>query len=761
MAINNTVENINNQPTIEPQTVTGAFLRYIAKTIPLAFDESMSYYECICALRDYINQFIENLNNVNDGLGELQEFYLELQDYVNNYFDSLDVQEEINIKLDSMAADGSLTALIKNYVDPYIDIQNNQINVIRNEVDSINSKVNSVTSGSPAGVYDTVSDLTTADPDHSKIYVVTATGNWYYYDTTNTAWTSGGTYQASEINTGEIKTWQTEFYEDNNLYPKTNYITGKILNVNNGNETTWASGSYNPEYIEIDYTKTYIVINNSALTYLQPTFYTYDESKAYIGYVRPNANNKKYTVTFDEGVQYIRVSFWNINTPTLTAKTLFLTLEDALNLPSYEKIYNIKDIDFNTISTSDIVFPNEYGFRLLPYQEVATGNAYLTLNFPTIYEMKSTNSAVSGSNFIGVAFDYDTSKLTAGDTIYVDTTGSTNISNISLFATTSTTQNTLTLTNLGNGLYSGVITAELLSAMNSAKGVNNYYPRLMLIRTGQTAGTTLTTNMRVWINEDFTDFTKYLKDVIDILNESKTKETLTALVLGDSITALTGNRSWLTYFNEIQPIQVIQNVAVSGAWLMDKEGTIYDGNPVFNGPDNNVNNVLGNQVQKIINNSYEEPDIIMIAIGTNAGINCTLDDIYNSYYDSQGNLIPLEDVDRKTSAGAFRYCNETLRNLYPNSTVFWCSPIQTYYGSKKPNTVINWGTNLKNLCEFSSVQFIDTQDCGITAYTELPGANGLYLIDGLHPNANGAKYMGYYNATKVKEYCEAAKLFNE
>jgi len=116
MAINNTVENINNQPTIKPQTATGAFLRYIAKTIPLAFDESMSYYECICALRDYINQFIDNLNNVNDGLAELQTFYLQLQDYVNNYFDNLDVQEEINNKLDEMTESGELKTIIGEYL---------------------------------------------------------------------------------------------------------------------------------------------------------------------------------------------------------------------------------------------------------------------------------------------------------------------------------------------------------------------------------------------------------------------------------------------------------------------------------------------------------------------------------------------------------------------------------------------------------------------------------------------------------------------
>ena len=109
---------INNQPTIKPQTVTGIFTRYIAKTIPLAFDESMSYYECLCALLEYINtKVMPDLNNVNDGLEELQNFYLELQSYVNNYFENLDVQDEINNKLDEMVEDGVLEQIIEQYIN--------------------------------------------------------------------------------------------------------------------------------------------------------------------------------------------------------------------------------------------------------------------------------------------------------------------------------------------------------------------------------------------------------------------------------------------------------------------------------------------------------------------------------------------------------------------------------------------------------------------------------------------------------------------
>ncbi len=114
---------INNEPTIQPRTVTGIFTNYIAKVLPLAFDESMSYYECLCALLKYINDtIVPDINNTNEGLGELQEFYEELQSYVNNYFDNLDVQVEINNKLDDMAESGELADVLEPIIDEYTTI---------------------------------------------------------------------------------------------------------------------------------------------------------------------------------------------------------------------------------------------------------------------------------------------------------------------------------------------------------------------------------------------------------------------------------------------------------------------------------------------------------------------------------------------------------------------------------------------------------------------------------------------------------------
>lgn len=74
--------------------------------LPTAYIESMSYYEGLCYLVNYI------VNNIDPNVKQNSEAIEELQNYVKNYFDNLDVQEEINNKLDDMAESGELAEII-------------------------------------------------------------------------------------------------------------------------------------------------------------------------------------------------------------------------------------------------------------------------------------------------------------------------------------------------------------------------------------------------------------------------------------------------------------------------------------------------------------------------------------------------------------------------------------------------------------------------------------------------------------------------
>ena len=175
---------------------TGLFTNYIFKAIPLAFDESLSYYECLCGLLDYLkNVIIPTVNNNADAVAELQTLYEELRSYVENYFDNLDVQEEINNKLDSLVSDGTLDLIINqklfnNFNDTLNNLQE-EVTAQNQNIETINTKVNAIEDISPIPVSN-ISEMT----DTTKIYVNTTDGNWYYYDGSN--WVIGGVYQSSQ-----------------------------------------------------------------------------------------------------------------------------------------------------------------------------------------------------------------------------------------------------------------------------------------------------------------------------------------------------------------------------------------------------------------------------------------------------------------------------------------------------------------------------------------------------------------------------------
>ena len=94
------------------------FRVFCQKVIPLAFDESMSYLELLYSLLHYLKEtVIPAVNNNADAVTELQNLYNELKSYVDNYFENLDIQTEINNKLDEMAESGELTDIIAQYLD--------------------------------------------------------------------------------------------------------------------------------------------------------------------------------------------------------------------------------------------------------------------------------------------------------------------------------------------------------------------------------------------------------------------------------------------------------------------------------------------------------------------------------------------------------------------------------------------------------------------------------------------------------------------
>ena len=92
------------------------FRFWCQKVLPLVYDDSLSYYEILCKVVDYLNKTMENVNKLSENFDELQSAFNTLKKYVEEYFDNLDIQEEINKKLDEMATDGTLLSLFSKYM---------------------------------------------------------------------------------------------------------------------------------------------------------------------------------------------------------------------------------------------------------------------------------------------------------------------------------------------------------------------------------------------------------------------------------------------------------------------------------------------------------------------------------------------------------------------------------------------------------------------------------------------------------------------
>lgn len=86
--------------------------------IPTSFRQCMTWEEQVLWLMKFLNDtVIPTLNSVIDDESDLSKAFDDLKSYVDNYFDNLDVQEEIDNKLDEMADDGTLAEIISAYIN--------------------------------------------------------------------------------------------------------------------------------------------------------------------------------------------------------------------------------------------------------------------------------------------------------------------------------------------------------------------------------------------------------------------------------------------------------------------------------------------------------------------------------------------------------------------------------------------------------------------------------------------------------------------
>lgn len=107
--------------------------------IPSAYMDSMTYYEMLNWFCNYLqNEVIPSVNNNASAVTQLQNLYNELKEYVDNYFDNLDVQEEINNKLDDMVEGGQLQEIVADYLNSKAIFGFDNVNSMKNATNLIN-----------------------------------------------------------------------------------------------------------------------------------------------------------------------------------------------------------------------------------------------------------------------------------------------------------------------------------------------------------------------------------------------------------------------------------------------------------------------------------------------------------------------------------------------------------------------------------------------------------------------------------------------
>lgn len=138
--------SVDFTPDFADYTGVGAFKWWAQSVIPLVYDDSLSYYEVLCKVTDYLNKVITDLSATETNVDALRQAYDQLQGYVNDYFDNLDVQNEIDDKLDRMVVDGTIAGIVAPIAQAYsapvfVDAVNKMTDPTKNYVLTTNGHI--------------------------------------------------------------------------------------------------------------------------------------------------------------------------------------------------------------------------------------------------------------------------------------------------------------------------------------------------------------------------------------------------------------------------------------------------------------------------------------------------------------------------------------------------------------------------------------------------------------------------------------------
>ena len=697
--------------------------------------DALTEWQLFCKLGKEINKIIDSQNIVGTQMENVTNAFIELQNFVNNYFENLDVQDEINNKLNEMTENGTLTLLIKKYVDPiykeYEETINTQITNQNAKIENINSKVNSVSSGSPAGIYSTITELENDNPDHSKIYVVSDDGKWYYWN--GSTWTAGGVYQSTKIADDSIT---------NQMLKNTSFATdyddwSKLTNASGGGPSSWTVDKvYEPGYVK----NIHININSET------------EQTGKIRIFK-KLNDTEYQLYKDIPVTGKGDVYVDIN-----ELFDFEFIIGTYNLPSISYLngkflgdfkYHTA-IDYETISNNIYTFNfnYEYAFAIGVTYNGVKNVCYEAFNMIENFKLPTAKIAKGNSEY-PLTFDFENNKVII-DMYLLDRTKSesSRISQeLEITETTGgffyvvlydTTSNTFSLSYLNSN------TGHDFNIDLSNKLLVGYvyrYSDIFDIRIGSINSNYIQVIDKHSLNTDITEEDDRIipkfgeKEIVNISTMHNQWFNKTVNCLGDSICKAENsadsykrmkNDNIASILKEKFAFQTSRNYGVGGSRITSHSDSHF--------PQKGM-------VDRYIN--MQKADLIIIEGGTN--------DFGNNV--QMGSLSDL--TDNTKFIPAFYNLLNGLQTNFPDAKLLVLTPI--HRNDNKPDNIKNEvGLTLKDyrnaeieICELLSVPYLDMwTDLGFTPFNTVQKTT--YIPDGLHPNILGMRIYGNVIIGKVE-----------
>ena len=653
--------------------------------------DKLTNYGMLMKMMKCLNDIINNENLVEDDMSKMYQAFTELQTYINNYFDNLDVQEEINNKLDSLVADGTLENLISAYIQPRIEAQNEEIESFKTTVNSTlntqNNKINALESGAPLKAT-SISGMT----DTTKIYVNTTDGYWYYYD--GDSWEQGGVYQASQLQNKDVHynnlddELQTTFDSVESPTTFDNLAPG-LVNTNGTITSSSTLYYYNLSVTPFD--SYYLHIATTGAYGSATVFYMFkDSNNNVISY-----QSKGDTTVGDDG--YLIA---NITIP-YNATTLLINTPHATNSLAYgnyiNKIskYEINNIDIHNFNSKlQSIFVPNYDTEITP--TVYCDSAYFADT--AIYEYASAEVLSISVN--------------PGDHLQISGTQLANNPFLLLCS-----ENNPVVKTLNGNEYTIKSYVEKVKSTTSGGTFNNY----TLIVPSYCK--------QIYINHLKADNTLVIKKASEYLinsselNINSNKVGFTKLIaIGDSLTEVNyrAAHNYLYWISQDITTLTIQNLGRSGTGYKNAGGGNYS---------------FTDRLSSI--SSYNlDTDVITVMGSVN-----DIQYVTNS-------LGELGDTTTDTVYGAIYTFFNTLFTSYPGVRVGCISPLNWKFSGTAKNDLELYCKALKDTCELFHVPFLDIHNETNLRPENTTFLNQYYLSDGtghdavvdssgIHPNSAG------------------------